>query len=76
MPDLSLTNLEALVINSIREFPKQEQLKIFDLFSRFLMAKQYTGELKFDFNWLLDAEQEYDPVIDPELDVLKEIGGE
>jgi len=56
-----LTNLESLLIGYIREFPEHEQVKIFDLFQRFSMAKKHTGELKFDFNWLLEAEEEYDP---------------
>ena len=75
MPEKSLTNLEALVIEYIREFPEHERLKIFDLFSRFSIAKQHTGELKFDFAWLLEAEQEYDPQINPELDVLSGFSG-
>jgi len=71
-----LTNLESLLIDYIREFPEHEQVKIFDLFQRFSMAKKHTGTLKFDFNWLLQAEQEYDPQIDTELDVLKDFSGE
>jgi len=75
MPEQTLTNLEALLINYIREFPEHERLKIFDLFSRFSIAKQYAGELKFDFAWLLDAEKDYDPKIDPKLDALKGFSG-
>ncbi|MCB0376531.1 MAG: hypothetical protein KDD04_11475 [Sinomicrobium sp.] len=71
---LPLSQLEALAVRHIREFPKTERMKIFDLLSRFFMARQFTGELRFSFRWLLDAETQYDAVIDPELDALKEIG--
>jgi hypothetical protein len=45
--------------------------KIFDLFSRLSMAKRHTGELYFNLQWLLEAETEYDPMIDTDLDVLQ-----
>jgi hypothetical protein len=70
MPEQSLTNLESLLIGYIREFPEHEQVKIFDLFSCFSIAKRHTGVVKFDFKWLLEVEEDYDPRIDPELDVL------
>jgi hypothetical protein len=47
------------------------KMKIFDLFSRFSMAKRHTGELYFNLQWLLKEETEYDPMIDADLDVLK-----
>jgi hypothetical protein len=46
-------------------------MKIFDLFSRFAMAKRHTGEIQFNFQWLLESEMEYDPMIDADLDVLQ-----
>jgi hypothetical protein len=48
-------------------------MKIFDLFSRLSMAKRHTGEIYFNFQWLLKAETGYNPMIDDDLDVLKEI---
>lgn len=41
---LPLNQLEALAIRHIREFPKVDQMKIFDLLSWFSMAKRYTGD--------------------------------
>ena len=70
---LPLTQLEALAIRHIREFPKAEQMKVFDLLSRFSMAKRYTGEVCFDFRWLLEAEKGFDALVDNERDVLKEV---
>ena len=68
---LPLTQLEALAIRHIREFPKAEQMKVFDLLSRFSMAKRYTGEICFNFHWLLEAEKGFDAMVDEERDVLK-----
>ena len=53
-----------------REFPPVERMKLFDLISRFVMARRYSGELKFNFQWLLEAESEYDAMVDPESDPL------
>jgi hypothetical protein len=63
--------METIFIQYIREFSEHEQMKIFDLFSRFAMAKRHTGEIYFNFQWLLEAETVYDPMIDGDLDVLK-----
>jgi hypothetical protein len=52
--------METIFIQYIREFSEQEQMKVFDLFSRFSMAKKYTGEIYFNFQWLPEAETEYD----------------
>lgn len=68
---LPLSQLEALAIRHIREFPRAEQMKIFDLLSRFSMAKLYTGEVFFDFRWLLEAEKGFDALVDEERDGVK-----
>ncbi len=66
-----LSDLEVIAIEYIREFPKEERMKLFDLLNRFSFAKKYSGKIKFDFKWLLEAETEYDALIDPKTDVLK-----
>jgi hypothetical protein len=68
-----LSNMETIFIQYIREFPGQEQLKIFDLFSRFSLAMRHTREIYFSFQWLLEAETEHGPMIDADLDVLKRV---
>lgn len=70
---LPLTQLEGVAIRYIREFPKAEQMKIFDLLNRFFMAKQHTGELVFDFRWLINAERGYEAIVDKKTDVLNDI---
>jgi hypothetical protein len=63
--------METIFIQYIREFPGQEQMKIFDLFSRFSMAKRHTGEIYFNFPWMLEAETEANRMLDADPDVLK-----
>ena len=46
-------------------------MKIFDLLSRFSMAKRYTGEIHFDLRWLLEAEKRFDALVDDERDGVK-----
>lgn len=45
------TTLEDVLIGYIREFPKQEQLKIIDLFPRFSIPEGFSGEVKFYFQF-------------------------